>query len=72
MTGVGGRPDRGTTAAVTEPLGPHSAPGDEAPPDRKETGANLCPDCEGSGRRDGEECPTCGGTGEVEEVVGGG
>jgi len=47
-------------------------PGDEAPADRKETAPNFCPQCEGSGQRDGETCPLCGGTGEVQEAVGGG
>ncbi len=54
-----------------DPLEPRIAPGDEAP-ERDETGRNLCPDCGGSGRRDGAECATCGGTGQVEEAVGGG
>jgi DnaJ-class molecular chaperone len=49
-----------------------TAPGDEAPPGRRETAPNVCPDCGGSGRRDGDECATCAGTGVVEEAVGGG
>jgi DnaJ-class molecular chaperone len=57
---------------MEEPREPDMAAGDEAPPERKETGANICPDCHGSGRRDGDECPGCGGTGRVEEAVGGG
>jgi DnaJ-class molecular chaperone len=48
------------------------APGDEAPADRNETAPNVCPDCGGSGKRDGQECHTCSGTGQVEEAVGGG
>ena len=48
------------------------APGDEAPPERDETAPNICPDCHGSGRRDGRRCETCGGTGRIEEAVGGG
>jgi DnaJ-class molecular chaperone len=48
------------------------APGDEAPADRNETAPNVCPDCGGSGRRDGRECRTCSGSGEVQEAVGGG
>jgi hypothetical protein len=57
---------------MADPVDPHAAPGDEAPPDRDEVAPNLCPDCAGSGRRDGRECPTCRGTGTVEEAVGGG
>jgi DnaJ-class molecular chaperone len=47
-------------------------PGDEAPANRNETAPNVCPDCGGSGKRDGQECHTCSGTGEVQEAVGGG
>jgi DnaJ-class molecular chaperone len=32
---------------------------------------NLCPECSGSGRVDGNECATCGGSGKVIEEVGG-
>ena len=48
------------------------APGDEAPADRNETAPDICPDCGGSGRSDGNECRTCSGTGEVQKAVGGG
>jgi DnaJ-class molecular chaperone len=51
---------------------PDMARRDEAPPERKETGDNVCPECHGSGRRDGGECTGCGGTGRIEEAVGGG
>ena len=53
---------------MSEPM----APGDEAPSDRDETAPNVCPDCGGSGRRDGRDCRTCDGSGEVQEAVGGG
>ena len=53
---------------MSEPM----APGDEAPSDRHETAPNVCPDCGGSGRRDGRDCRTCGGSGQVQEAVGGG
>jgi DnaJ-class molecular chaperone len=35
-----------------------------------QTGENTCPDCAGTGRRDGGECPTCGGAGVVVELAG--
>ena len=46
-------------------------PGDEAEPGAPGTGENLCPDGHGIGRRDGETCPTCGGTGKIIEGIGG-
>ena len=46
-------------------------PGDQAPPGTPGTGENVCPDCSGTGRRDGALCPTCGGTGKVIEGIGG-
>jgi DnaJ-class molecular chaperone len=52
--------------------GPGIAPGDEVPPDSEAGGANVCPECGGTGRKDGERCEACGGTGQVEEAVGGG
>jgi hypothetical protein len=57
------------TPGTGEPGG-HS--GDDAPPSTPGTGENICPDCNGSGQRDGRECPTCGGTGKVIEGIGGG
>jgi DnaJ-class molecular chaperone len=57
---------------MSDPTEPEQAAGDEAPPDRNETGQNFCPDCHGSGEADGGECPTCRGTGRAEEAVGGG
>jgi DnaJ-class molecular chaperone len=47
-------------------------PADEAPPDSGSSAENACPRCEGSGQLDGETCGACGGTGRVEEAVGGG
>ena len=57
---------------MSDPTDPGMAPGDEAPPDADETAANICPACLGSGREGEEDCPVCGGTGEVQEAVGGG
>jgi len=48
------------------------SPGDEAPPQEPSAGENICPACEGSGRRGDGECPECEGTGTVIEAVGGG
>ncbi|MDA8252285.1 MAG: hypothetical protein M0Z28_24395 [Rhodospirillales bacterium] len=47
-------------------------PGDEAAPGTPGTGEDVCPDCHGSGRRDGAACPTCGGSGRVVRGIGGG
>lgn len=51
------------------------APASESmPADREETGGGTpCPDCLGTGSREGEDCITCGGTGVApEESAGGG
>ncbi len=40
------------------------------PPDDPQVGENTCPDCAGTGRRDGADCATCEGTGTVVETVG--
>jgi len=47
-------------------------PGDDAPEGVGGAGENLCPACSGSGRLEGRECQTCGGTGKVIEGIGGG
>jgi DnaJ-class molecular chaperone len=47
-------------------------PGDAARPDTASAAEDVCPDCRGSGTRDGERCDTCGGSGRVIEPVGGG
>ena len=48
------------------------APGDEVPPDAEGAAEDVCPACEGSGSRDGGECPECAGRGRVARGVGGG
>ena len=47
------------------------APGDEAPRGTPGAGENVCRDCAGSGRIDGDTCATCGGSGVVIEEIGG-
>ena len=47
------------------------APGDEAPPGTPGTGEDLCPVCSGSGKKDGDDCEECAGTGRVTRGVGG-
>jgi hypothetical protein len=47
-------------------------PGDQAEPDTPGAGEDLCPDCNGSGKREGAQCTTCGGTGKVVQGIGGG
>lgn len=32
-------------------------------------GENICPDCSGTGTREGASCDTCGGTGRVLEPL---
>jgi hypothetical protein len=45
-------------------------PGDEVPAGTPQSAENVCPDCGGSGRRDGASCETCDGTGRVIVNVG--
>ncbi|MDR5762634.1 hypothetical protein [Caballeronia sp. LZ035] len=47
-------------------------PGDEAEAGAPGSGEDLCPDCNGSGKLDGSDCATCGGTGKVTQGIGGG
>lgn len=56
------------TRSSTAPPGP----GDDAPAGTPGTGEAICPDCEGTGKREGRACPTCGGTGKVIQGIGGG
>jgi DnaJ-class molecular chaperone len=42
---------------------------DLAPP---QTDAERCPECGGTGVREGQECPACEGTGNVMRGLGGG
>jgi DnaJ-class molecular chaperone len=56
--------------AMTESRDRSMAPGDEAPPGTPGTG--VCPECAGSGRRDGDQCATCLGRGRVVKAISGG
>jgi DnaJ-class molecular chaperone len=47
-------------------------PGDEVPEQTASAGENLCPDCDGTGRRNNGTCPACQGKGTITEAVGGG
>jgi DnaJ-class molecular chaperone len=38
----------------------------------EQTDAERCPECGGTGRRDGRECPACEGTGNRMRGLGGG
>jgi len=54
------------------PDDPPLQPGDEAAPGTPGSGEDVCRVCNGSGVKDGEECPACGGTGWIVEGIGGG
>ena len=45
------------------------APGDEAPPGTPGTGEDVCPDCGGSGRIDGNDCQNCLGRGRIIKAI---
>jgi hypothetical protein len=62
-------------APMTEPKpvrGSQQEPGDEAAPGTPGTGEDICPQCGGSGRRDGATCPNCGGSGKIIRGIAGG
>jgi hypothetical protein len=44
-------------------------PGDEVPPGSPASGEHVCRACGGVGRRDGEPCTECGGTGRVTVAI---
>jgi hypothetical protein len=58
-------PEKETAMSDTPPL-----PGDETEPGTKQSAPDVCPDCGGSGRKDGTDCPTCAGTGTITVIVG--
>jgi hypothetical protein len=47
------------------------APGDEAPPGTPGTGEDICPVCNGKGKKDGKACENCAGTGKIIRGIGG-
>ena len=47
-------------------------PGDEAPAGTPGTGEDICEECNGSGKVDGNLCEACGGTGLVVRGISGG
>jgi len=55
----------------TQQPSPRPAPGDEAPPGTPGTGEDICPRCNGSGRKDGKPCTHCAGTGKIIRGIGG-
>jgi hypothetical protein len=71
---VAGEEDPGASIDIDQrPTGAQEPmrPGDEAPAGTPGTGEDICPDCGGSGKRAGRECPTCQGTGRVTVGIGG-
>ena len=70
MSNVGtNRPKPGRSNEVRGPAAQN--PGDDARPGTPGTGQNVCPECGGSGRRDGSVCQNCAGSGRVTEGIGG-
>ncbi|MBA3409193.1 MAG: hypothetical protein H0U06_14260 [Solirubrobacterales bacterium] len=50
---------------------PHPEPDDTGDAPTQSRG-ERCPECAGTGERDGSECPACEGTGNVMRGLGGG
>jgi hypothetical protein len=59
------------SASKASPTGPKLNPGDQAAPGTPGVAENVCPDCRGTGKITAAPCQTCGGTGVVQEGVGG-
>jgi DnaJ-class molecular chaperone len=57
---------------MSEESRPDMAPEDEVPTDAPSSGEDVCPECHGTGERDGATCPGCEGTGRIVEAIGGG
>ncbi|TWI67648.1 hypothetical protein IP91_01765 [Pseudoduganella lurida] len=53
---------------MNEPLNP----GDEVAPGTPGSGEDVCPVCHGSGKTGGQSCTNCGGSGVIQEAIGGG
>jgi DnaJ-class molecular chaperone len=51
---------------------PDRVESDDAPATPPAETGERCPECGGSGERDGRECPACEGTGHVMRGLGGG
>lgn len=71
--GLPRRSDRPEGRRRDEPSGPQPPmrPGDEAAAGTPGTGETVCPQCGGSGKVDGRDCPTCEGTGHINVGIGG-
>lgn len=50
---------------------PPVAPGDEAVPGTEGAGQDICPECNGTGKKGGQTCPNCEGTGYITQGIGG-
>lgn len=68
-----GRSDQPAGARGDQPTGAQApmSPGDEAAPGTPGTGEDVCPECGGSGKRAGADCPMCQGTGRITVGIGG-
>jgi DnaJ-class molecular chaperone len=51
---------------------PDDQPQGDKPPAPPQSAGERCPECGGTGRRDGRDCPACEGTGNVMRGLGGG
>ena len=62
----------GSKLSAGKPVPPEMNPGDDAEPGTPGTGEDVCPECRGRGVIGNQPCDNCGGTGKVNEGIGGG
>jgi hypothetical protein len=56
---------------MEDPDPTNPAPGDDTAPGPAGIGENICPECGGSGKVDGQTCYNCSGHGKVLEGIAG-
>lgn len=63
--------DRAARGADNQSPAPHPPKDDEGSSEASGSGEKTCPECDGTGRKDGDQCPICEGTGKVKASAAG-